>query len=49
VRIDAEDGLAEAIESIGAYRDAGVDLIILNLPLHAPPESLNPIADALTA
>ena len=30
------------------YRDAGVDLIIVNLPLHAKPDSLPPLAEALT-
>ena len=29
------------------YRDAGVDLIIVNLPHHAKPEALQPLADAL--
>jgi hypothetical protein len=30
-----------------AYRDAGVDLIIVNLPHHAKPDSLQPLAEAL--
>jgi F420-dependent oxidoreductase-like protein len=47
VRIDAEDGLEEAVASVNTYRDAGVDLIVLNVPHHAPPESLAPIAAAL--
>jgi hypothetical protein len=32
---------------VAGYRDAGVDLIILNLPHHAKPGSLQPLAEAL--
>ena len=30
-----------------AYRDAGVDLVIMNLPHGAKPDMLAPLADAL--
>ena len=33
--------------TVAAYRDAGVDLIIVNLPHHAKPDSLQPLAEAL--
>jgi F420-dependent oxidoreductase-like protein len=45
---DLDAGLAEALETITAYRDAGVDLVIINLPLRAKPDILAPIAEALT-
>jgi hypothetical protein len=32
-----------------AYRDACVDLAILNLPHHAKPDSLPPLAEALSS
>jgi hypothetical protein len=48
VRIDPSAGLEPVLESVAAYRDAGADLIIVNLPHHAPPDSLGPLADALT-
>jgi hypothetical protein len=31
----------------GAFRDAGVDLVIVILPYHAKPDSLKPLAEAL--
>jgi F420-dependent oxidoreductase-like protein len=40
---DAERAVAEA----AAYRDAGVDLVIVGLPHHAKPDSLGPLAEAL--
>jgi len=48
VRIDPDAGLEPVVASVAAYRDAGVDLIIVNLPLHAKPDSLLPLAEALT-
>jgi len=47
VRIDGDGGLEAAVAAATAYRDAGVDLIIVNLPLHAKPDSLQPLAEAL--
>lgn len=47
VGIDGEDQLPQAVERIGAYRDAGVDLVILNLPHGAKPDLLGPIAEAV--
>jgi 2-methylisocitrate lyase-like PEP mutase family enzyme len=34
------------IQQAQAYADAGADLLIINLPLHAPPDSLPPLAEA---
>ena len=48
VRVDPDAGLEPAVATAAAYRDAGVDLIIVNLPLHAKPDSLKPLAEALT-
>ena len=45
VRLD--DGVDAAVEQATVFRDAGVDLAILNLPYHAKPESLAPLAEAL--
>jgi 2-methylisocitrate lyase-like PEP mutase family enzyme len=47
VRIEPDTGLEPAVEEAAAYRDAGADLIIMNLPLHAKPDSLKPLAEAL--
>ena len=46
VRLD--DGVDAAVEQATVFRDAGVDLAVLGLPLHAKPESLAPLAEALT-
>jgi predicted Zn-dependent protease len=35
------------VATAAAYRDAGVDLIIVNLPYHTKPDSLKPLAEAL--
>ncbi|MEV8375597.1 TIGR03560 family F420-dependent LLM class oxidoreductase [Kribbella sp. NPDC056861] len=51
VRIDPDQPLAQAIDSAlasaAAYEEAGVDLVVLNLPLDAPPTILEPLAKAL--
>jgi hypothetical protein len=47
VRIDPDAGLEPVVAAVTAYRDAGVDLIIANLPHHAKPDSLQPLAEAL--
>ena len=53
IRLDeelpAQAAIEAALEPITAYRDAGVDLLILNLPHRAKPEYLEPVATALTA
>ena len=36
-----------SLAAAAAYRDAGVDLVIVNLPHHAKPDSLQPLAEAL--
>jgi F420-dependent oxidoreductase-like protein len=52
VRIDGdiplEQALAATLEQIADFTAAGVDLIVLNLPLDATPEILRPLAEAVT-
>lgn len=47
VNVRLGDGVDAAVEQATVFRDAGVDLAILNLPHHAKPESLAPLAEAL--
>jgi predicted Zn-dependent protease len=47
VRIDPDAGFGPVLAAVAGYRDAGVDLIIMNLPHHASPDSLQPLAEAL--
>ncbi|HYB49046.1 MAG TPA: TIGR03560 family F420-dependent LLM class oxidoreductase [Streptosporangiaceae bacterium] len=47
VRVEADGNLEPALAAAAAYRDAGADLIIVNLPLHPKPDSLKPLAEAL--
>jgi hypothetical protein len=47
VNVRLDDGVDAAVEQATVFRDAGVDLAILNLPYHAKPESLAPLAGAL--
>jgi F420-dependent oxidoreductase-like protein len=49
VRIESSDDLEPVLALVSAYRDAGADLAVLGLPLHAPPSSLAPLASALAA
>jgi F420-dependent oxidoreductase-like protein len=46
VRIDDVERLGEALARAQAYGDAGVDLVVLNLPLDAEPAILEPLAEA---
>jgi len=48
VRIDPEQGIPAAVEQVASYREAGVDLVIMNLPHRAEPGILEPLAEALT-
>ena len=48
VRADLDAGLEPLVAAVTGYRDAGADLIIVGLPLHAKPDSLPPLAEALT-
>ena len=48
VRIEPDAGLEDTLAQVVAYREAGVDLAIINLPHHAKPDSLAPLAEALT-
>jgi alkanesulfonate monooxygenase SsuD/methylene tetrahydromethanopterin reductase-like flavin-dependent oxidoreductase (luciferase family) len=51
VRLEDEGGFDEGVramtEDAAAYRDAGVDLVVVNLPLRAKPAILEPVAEAL--
>jgi F420-dependent oxidoreductase-like protein len=47
VRVDPDQGPGPAVETAAAYRDAGADLAIMNLPHGAPPDVLGPLAEAL--
>jgi F420-dependent oxidoreductase-like protein len=49
VNLRVEDDIDAAVAQAAAYRDAGVDLAVLGLPLHAKPEMLAPLAAALVA
>ena len=47
IRVEDAAGLGQAAELAAAYRDTGVDLAIMNLPLNADPGILAPLAEAL--
>ncbi|TCO45466.1 F420-dependent oxidoreductase-like protein [Kribbella antiqua] len=47
VRIDADQPLDAAVASAAAYGEAGVDLVVMNLPLDAAPSVVEPLAKAL--
>jgi hypothetical protein len=47
IRIDDPAAIGPAAQLAAAYRDAGVDLAIMNLPLAADPGILVPLAEAL--
>jgi hypothetical protein len=51
VRIEGDVPLEQAIDAalgqIADFSAAGVDLIVLNLPLDAPPDVLRPLAEAV--
>ena len=47
VRIESDGNLEPVVAAAASYRDVGVDLIIVNLPLHPKPDSLKPLAEAL--
>ena len=47
VRIEPDGNTEPAVAKVAAYRDAGVDLVIVGLPHHAKPDSLKPLAEAL--
>ena len=49
VRVDPDTGIEPAVALASAYRDAGVDLAIMNLPHGVKPDFLAPLADALAA
>ena len=47
VRIDPDEPLDTAVATAAAYGEAGVDLVVLNLPLDAPPSVIEPLAKAV--
>ena len=47
VRVEGTDAIKRAAEQAAAYRDAGADLVILNLPVPAEPAMLEPLAEAV--
>ncbi|GAA3816732.1 LLM class F420-dependent oxidoreductase [Sphaerisporangium flaviroseum] len=47
VRVEPGHDVNEVVDQVVAYRDAGVDLAIMNLPHHAKPDILLPLAEAL--
>ena len=47
VRIDPDEPLDTAVATAAAYGEAGVDLVVLNLPLDASPGVLEPLAKAV--
>jgi len=49
VRLEPDSDMDAVLASITEFRDAGVDLVIVNVPLHASPESLVPLAKALAS
>jgi len=47
IRVEGPDGISRAADLAAAYRDAGADLAIMNLPLAADPAMVAPLAGAL--
>jgi hypothetical protein len=47
VRVDPDLGLQAAADQAAAYREAGADLVIMNLPHRAKPGLLGDLAEAL--
>ncbi|MEU4604394.1 TIGR03560 family F420-dependent LLM class oxidoreductase [Kribbella sp. NPDC023972] len=47
VRIEPDQSLDAAVAQAAAYGEAGVDLVVMNLPLDAPPSVVEPLAKAL--
>jgi alkanesulfonate monooxygenase SsuD/methylene tetrahydromethanopterin reductase-like flavin-dependent oxidoreductase (luciferase family) len=47
LRSDGEDDLDRLVATIAQWRDAGADLAVIGLPLHAKPDFLSTLAEAL--
>ncbi|MBO0819184.1 MAG: TIGR03560 family F420-dependent LLM class oxidoreductase [Actinobacteria bacterium] len=47
IRVEGPDAISRAAGLAAAYRDAGADLAIMNLPLAADPAMVTPLAEAL--
>lgn len=48
IRVAGPDDAARSADLAAAYRDAGAHLAVMNLPLHAEPGILAPLAEALS-
>jgi 2-methylisocitrate lyase-like PEP mutase family enzyme len=48
VRIGSDANIEPAVAAAAAYREAGADLVIVYLPHHPKPDSLKPLAEALS-
>jgi len=48
IRVEGPDAISRAAGLAAAYRDAGADLAVMNLPLAADPAMVAPLAEALT-
>ena len=46
VNVRLDEGIEPAVERARTFIDAGVDLIVLNLPHNATPDDLEPVARA---
>lgn len=46
VRVHADTGIGPAVEEAAGYREAGVDLLVFNLPHRIPPGYLEQLAEA---
>jgi F420-dependent oxidoreductase-like protein len=47
VRVEPDGNLEPVVATVAGYAEVGVDLVIVNLPLHPNPDSLKPLAEAL--
>jgi hypothetical protein len=45
--VDPDAGMQAAADQAAAFGEAGVDLVIMNLPLRAKPDMLAGLADAM--
>jgi F420-dependent oxidoreductase-like protein len=45
--VGLDQSIGQTVESTAGYRDAGVDLVVINLPHRARPDILEPLATAL--
>jgi F420-dependent oxidoreductase-like protein len=48
VVVDPDTGIGPAVEKVAGFKEAGVDLVVMNLPHRSKPGILEPLAEALT-